>query len=185
MSEKVEMVEPDAIDRCQSVHGKGQCRYRRVHGTEYCPMHGGNKGQASAALEVKRQYQLAKWQSTVDGFADDDQVKSLRGEIGITRMVMQETITKCKDGGELLLYSAKIGELVSKIERLVVSCHRMESSLGLLLDKGKVMSLATMMVEIISKHVKDDDAIAAISNEIVTCIVNTQGKLENGNRSSG
>ncbi len=178
---KVEAVEPDSPLRCQAVHGKGQCRYKRCDNSTYCQMHGGNKAQASHNKAIIRQYQLAKWQSTVDAFADEDQVKSLRGEIGITRLLMQETIVKCKDSGELLLYSAKIGELVSKIERLVVSCHRLESNLGLLLDKGKVMALATMLVEIIGKHVKDDEAIAAISNEIVTAIVNTQGKLDNGN----
>lgn len=173
---KFEMVEPDAPDRCQAVHGKGQCRYKRSENSLYCPMHGGRWGIEASRLNGMRQYQLGKWQATVEGFADDDQVKSLRGEIGISRMFMQEIIGRCKDSGELLMATSRVSELVSKIERLVVSCHRLESNLGLLLDKPKIMALAQIIVEIISKHVADDETKAKISNEIVTAIVNTQGK---------
>lgn len=172
---KVETVEPDAPDRCQAVHGRGQCRYRRSPDSEYCAMHGGNRAQAAAQKAVLRQYQLAKWQSTVDNFADEDQVKSLRGEIGIARMLLEAVMNRCKDSGELVLYSGKIGEQIKTIERLVISCHRLESNLGLLLDKPKVLTLAGQIVEIIGRHVKDDDTIAAISSDIVGAIVATQG----------
>lgn len=172
---KVEVVEPDAPDRCQAVHGRGQCRYRRTPDSLYCAMHGGNRAAATAQKAVIRQYQLAKWQATVDDFADEDQVKSLRGEIGVARMLLETVINRCKDSGDLIIYSGKIGDQIKTIEKLVISCHRLESNLGLLLDKPKVLTLASQIVEIIGRHVKDDDAIAAISNDIVNAIIATQG----------
>lgn len=170
--------EPDDPNRCQGIHRNGQCRYKAIPTRKYCAMHGGARGRKATLQVMKRQYQLAKWQDTVDAFADDDEVKSLRGEIGIARMVLQETITRCKDSGELLMESARIGELVSKIERLVTTCHRIESNLGMLLDKTKIMALAMQIVEIIGEHVKDDDQIASISAKIVDTILSTQGNSD-------
>ena len=176
---KVQVVEPDAPDRCQAVHGRGQCRYKRTDGSEYCSMHGGNRAAASQQKAIIRQYQLAKWQSTVDNFADEDQVKSLRGEIGIARLLLETVMNRCKDSGDLVLYAGKIGEQIKTIERLVISCHRLESNLGLLLDKPKILSLAAQIVEIIGAHVTDDDARAAIASDIVGAIVSTQGNTTN------
>jgi hypothetical protein len=173
---KVESVEPDSPLRCQAVHGAGQCRYKASPGSTYCPMHGGNNAQQLIREKVKRQYQLAKWQQAVDAFADEDQVKGLRGEIGIARLLLESVVTKCRDTGDLLMYSGKISELLSRVEKLVVSCHRLESNLGLVLDKPKVLALAAQVVEVVGRHVKDDDAISRIANEIVNAVVATQGK---------
>lgn len=177
---KVEAVEPDSPERCQAVHGSGQCRYKRSPGSEYCPMHGGNKGQAVQKARVMRQYQLAKWQADVDAFADEDQVKSLRGEIGITRLLLQATMDKCRDTGDLVIYTSKIGDLVMKIERLITSCHRLESNMGLLLDKPRIIVLAQLIVNIIGEFVDDDAIVGQIANGIVDAIVNTQGKVPDG-----
>ena len=175
---KVEYVEPDDPERCQTVHGKGQCRYKVVPGSSYCPLHGGNKAGEAARAKTKRQYQLAQWQNTVDGFADDDEVKSLRGEIGITRMMLQETIARCKNSGELMMYTGRIGDLISKTERLVTSCHRLESNLGLVLDKSKILDLATQIVEIVGEEIEDEAVLERISMKIVERIAVTQGSTK-------
>jgi hypothetical protein len=175
---KVENVEPDSPERCQAVHVKGQCVYKRCDGSQYCPMHGGNKGQAILVAKAQRQYQLAKWQGEVDAFADEDAVKSLRGEIGITRLLLQSTVSRCKDAGELIMYSGKINELTTKLEKLVVSCHRLESSMGNLLDKTKVLDLASQMVAIISRHIDDADIIQAVSDEIVQMVLESEGSTK-------
>lgn len=172
---KVEIVEVDSPDRCGASIGKGQCRYKKCEGSDYCPMHGGNKSVQATQARVMRQYQLGKWQGTVDAFADDDEVKSLRGEIGILRMLLQEIVLKCKDSGQLVMYAGKISELILKLERLVVSCNRLETQLGLSLDKGKVLELGAQFVEIISKYVTDEDTLSSIGDDIITLIGSTQG----------
>src|ERR1019366_8324518 len=100
---KVQMCEPDSPDRCQGVHKTGQCKYRARPSSKHCYHHGAIKDKKKQQAKLKTAYQLAKWQSTVDDFANDDQVKSLRREIGIQRMVLEAIVAKCHDHGELMM----------------------------------------------------------------------------------
>jgi hypothetical protein len=163
---KYEVVAIDSPDRCQAVTGKGQCLYKAMTGSNYCPMHGGNKAQDSLKAASLKNYRLSKWQGRVAEFADNGAVKSLREEVGILRMVLEEMVSRCGDPVDLVLNSAKISDMVTKVEKLVVSCHRLESSLGMLLDKQAAMQLSGEIVDIITRHIKDDSAIASIANEI-------------------
>lgn len=176
---KVELVEPDDPNRCQATHVNGQCRYKAMEDSKYCPMHGGNKAGEARRKQMEKQYQLGKWQATVEGFIDDDQLKSLRGEIGITRMLLQETVGRCDSYGQLALATPRITALVGQISNLVSNCQRLDERLGLMLDKSKVLDLATRMVEIISLHISDEDVIAKISNEICSAILDMHGKKPN------
>lgn len=166
----------DQPNRCQAVHGHGQCQYVSLEGSNYCAMHGGNKAQEAAKKKVQRGYNLAQWQNRVDDFSDGDNVKNLRAEIGILKMLLENVVNMCKTSQDLLLYSSKIGEMASKIEKLVVSCSRLESSMGMMLDKSAALHLAAMMVEIISKYVTDEDAVDMIANDIALAVVSLNGK---------
>lgn len=173
---KLKRVErPDDPNRCQSTYKHGQCPYEAMEHSSYCAMHGGNKGQESHSKKVMQQYRLAMWQQRVNEFADNDKVKTLRDEIGILRVVLENTIVLCKDQNQLLLFSSKIAELVSKIERLVVSCNKLEASTGMLLDKSAALHLAGRMVEIIGNHITDGETIDKIAQEIAHVILDLNG----------
>lgn len=161
----------DDPNRCQAVHGKGQCIYLSTENSKYCPMHGGAAAENAHAKVMKRKYQLAQWTQRVGEFADDDQVKSLREEIGILRMTLEQVVRQCKTDTDVLLWSGKIGDLVTKIEKVVTSCNRLEVSSGMLLDKSAALNLASQVVEIIARHVTDADAVDDISNDIIQVIV--------------
>lgn len=161
--------------RCQAVHKNGQCLYVAMEHSNFCPMHGGNKAGEALRKNIKRQYDLAKWQNRMEEFADHDQVKSLREEIGLLRVMLETIVQQCKDANQLILWSSKIADLVMKVEKLVVSCNRLEANMGLLLDKSAALHLAGQMVEIIGKHITDPDAIDGISNEIALAILNLNG----------
>lgn len=175
IEQKFKRVEADDPSRCQANHAKGQCSYQAIDGSKYCPMHGGNKAVEARKAQIVRQYNLAQWQARTEHFSDHDNVKSLRDEIGITRMLLENMITRCQDANDLLLFSSKISDLVGKIEKLVVSCNRLEGSMGMLLDKAAALNLAGQMVEIISRHVSDEQAIDSIAGEIAFAIANIQG----------
>jgi hypothetical protein len=174
---KVERIDgPADPTRCQAVHPKGQCQYKSLEGSKFCSMHGGHKAQESTAKKVQKMYHLAQWQNRVDEFSEHDEVKTLRAEIGILRLLLENTLAKCKNATDLLLYSAKVSELVGKIEKLVMSCNRLEASTGMLLDKSAALHLASQMVEIIGKYVDDVDAIDGIASEIAQVILTLNGK---------
>lgn len=154
-------------DRCEATVTQGQCPYTKAEGTNYCPMHGSNSGRIARQQETIRNYRLARWQQRINDFADNDQIKSLREEIGILRMMMEEMLIKCTDTTELMLYSHRISDLAMKIERLVVSCDKLENRMGMLLSKRAVLQLAGTYVNIINTYVSDPDVIEQISNEML------------------
>lgn len=170
---KFERVEAGSPEQCQGVFKHGQCPYKKIPGSDFCPMHGGATQVNALAKESKRMYQLAKWRDQHDAFVDSDQVKSLREEIGILRIVMQETLNICQTSADILMYSSKISDLAIKLEKLVSSCHRLEASTGVLLDKTAALHLASVIVKIIGEHVTDENVIDKISEDIVHAIATT------------
>lgn len=161
--------------RCQTVVKNGQCPYEACEGSTYCPMHGGTSAVTAQKKIMLKKYQLAQWQARSNHFSEDGGVKSLREEIGILKMTLEQVITQCKSPMDIVLWSGKIGDLVTRIEKVVVSCNRLEASSGMLLDKAAALTLASQMVEIIATHVNDPEAIDQISNDIIQVIVQLNG----------
>lgn len=154
-------------ERCEGTTANGPCPYNKAEGTRFCVMHGSNSGRIARNEEVRRNYRLQRWQQRVNEFADSDQVKSLREEVGILRMMLEEMLTKCTDQTELLLYSHRISDLVMKIERMVISCDKLENKMGMLLSKRAVLQLAGTYVNIINTHITDVDILEKISEEML------------------
>lgn len=168
---KLEKVsDPADPRRCQCMVKSQQCPFKAEEGLTVCAMH---KASADQNEEIKNanMYRLAKWQARVNEFAENDKVKSLRDEIGISRMLLEEIISKCDDSNSLILYSTKIADLVTRIEKLVSSCHRLESATGMLLDKSTALGIGMKIVDIISKYINDEAVIEKIGNDIVKDIL--------------
>ena len=175
MERRLFRCDPADPKRCQARVKQGQCPFLSVEGLIHCPMHGG-AGVTEQHLEEdkKRIYRLTKYRARVGELADHEQVKSLREEIGVLRMMLEEILNRCKDDNDLLIYSSKISDLVMKVEKLVSSCHRLELSTGALLDKAAVLQLAGSVVEIISRHVDDQDLVSDIADEILVAVSQTR-----------
>ena len=174
---KLQRCEADDPHRCQSSGGNGQCPYRALPESQYCQRHSGF-GPAGRELAKTNMYRLQVWQSRLAEFAEHDNVKSLRDEIGILRLVLEETMNKCRDTTSLLLYSNKISDLCLRIEKLVSSCNRLEMKMGMLLDKASALNLAGQIVEIIALHVSDPKVIDAISSGIIDALAKLTGNTE-------
>lgn len=172
---KLEKVPDDDPARCQATYANGQCHHKRVEGTEYCPIHGGGKVHSTARAKIARQYNVAKWNARIGEFAGHDAVKTLREEIGIIRLLVETVLSQCNTSMDLLLYSSKISDLVSKVESLVRNCHKLESSMGLLLDKQAAMQLSGEIVEIISRRISDEATVEAIAADIANALVRMEG----------
>lgn len=175
MSEYVfeRVIDDNDPDRCQAVGKHGQCPYKKVPGTNGCPRHGGNKAIEAKNNEAVRTYRLAMWQQRVNEFADDGKIKSLREEIGITRLLLEAQMNACTNNTELLINSHKISDLVMKLDKLVTSCHAMEMKMGMLLDRNAILQLGSVVVEIISEFVIDSDAREVASEKILGALTTT------------
>lgn len=164
---------PGDPEQCQAVGKGGQCPYKRVPGSQMCPRHGGNKAVESINNEAVRTYRLAMWQQRVNEFADDGKIKSLREEIGITRLLLEAQMNACTNATELLINSHKISDLVMKLDKLVTSCHAMEMKMGMLLDRNAILQLGSIVVEIISEFVTDSDSRELASEKILGALTTT------------
>lgn len=185
------MDSPTDPHRCQSASTQGQCDHKGVilnqeayaAGTEppnygtFCMLHGGNKQIESSQANSLRQYRLTRWQSRLQEFSDSSILKSLREEIGILRILLEERLNFCKDTNDLILTSGPISDLVLKIERVVTSCHKLESRMGQHLDKAAVIQLAGRFVQVISSELADQpERIDSISSKLLDIIKEEQNE---------
>jgi hypothetical protein len=152
--------ETDA-ERCTS---NSVCPYKKEPNLQFCKLH----GNLSAYHQNNRNVhalRLAKWQERVEQLKESPEVKSLRGEIGVLRLLLEGTISRCADDAELLLSSGKISDLVVKLEKLVGSCHKIESTVAI--DKSTLIQFAGSVIQIITNHVTDPDVIRKVSEDIL------------------
>jgi len=134
-------------------------------------LHGGNKQIQSAKESSLRQYRLTKWQGKLNRFVDTPIIKSLRDEIGILRILLEERLNQTNDVQDLILQSGPISDLVLKIEKVVTSCHKLEDRMGQHLDKAAVIQLAGRFVRVISDELSDQpDRVDAISHKLLEII---------------
>lgn len=97
-------------------------------------------------------------------------VHSLREEVVILRILLEERMAKCKDTHELMMHSGPLSDLAVKLEKLVTSSQRLESRLGDLLDRSTVLQFAQMIVEIIGNEIEDEESLERISDQILEAL---------------
>ena len=162
--------EPDAPNRCQTVNSKGQCQNEAVEGGTNCLAHGGNKQLESIAKAGLRNYRKSVWLARIGQHADNPGIKSLREEIGILRIILEERLTHCDTPLKLMMESQSIADLVMKVDHVVTSCHKLEDKLKLVVDKSQLIHFASVVVDAIASIVTDERMMEAISTAIVSAI---------------
>ena len=165
---------PDDPNRCQAVRGEGnQCRNIAAEHSTFCMAHGGNRAGMAVKAEEKRNYRLTKWRSRIQGHADSGVIESLREEIGILRIILEERLNICKSEMDFILYSGPITDTIMKIEHLVTSCHKLEDKLKIVVDRAQLLQFASMVINIVGNHVSDEPTLEIIGDEILEAV----GKL--------
>lgn len=102
-------VEPDDPNRCQSTSTQyGQCMNKAIEGSDFCICHGGAAAINRRNKEAMRNYSLTKWQAKLDQHRDAPNIKSLRDEVAILRMLMQERLEKCSTELDLIYNPAPL-----------------------------------------------------------------------------
>lgn len=195
IEQKMVKCEPDDPYRCQGggTSGEGQCPFLSLAGlvayekmepfdghetVDRCPKCGGHSKKNKIERERVHAYRLQTWQERMGEFAEDERVKSLRGEIGILRLLIESVIQRCKTQADLVLYSGRISDLVTRTEKLVVSCDKLETSMGMVMDRTAALAFASQVVDIISAHVEDAKVIDAISSGIIDALGNISGEKD-------
>lgn len=169
-----ETVEDDDPRRCQGiVSGSRQCSRVRHDPSKFCLAHGGNNAETMAVKESARNYQLTRYKVRVDSLADSSVLKSLKEEIGILRMMLESRLNSCATDTDLFLFSDSISKMVTDIEKLVTSCHRLEEKTGSMVDKNKLLIICEIITGVIAEYVTDPDALNMIGMRVGKAITDT------------
>jgi hypothetical protein len=173
------VTDPDDPNRCQGAAPDGQCMNEQEPGTPYCKVHGGRP--ETAATEEKKLYLLteARYRTRLAQFAEHEQVKSLREEIALARMLIERRFDLIRNDNDLLNACGPINTMLLTVERLVKSAHTIEQNLGSLLSKPTVLKLGQEMVAIIIDELEGIDDYEAIVDRITARLVDTIAKASN------
>jgi phosphopantetheine adenylyltransferase len=174
---KFKRVADDAPNRCQAITAKGQCNMEAVENGTYCIVHGGHKQLIAEEKAVLANYMLSKWQSRIDDKKKSPDIKSLRDEIAILRMFLEEKLNRITDAFDFTTQAGSVSEMIMKIEKVVTSCHRLEEKTGQVIDKSTLMMLASRIVDIIKDEVEDSKVVQSISLKIMELLVNEKLEL--------
>lgn len=167
---KFERCPPDDPNRCQAVHANMQCPYKSLEGATYCGRHQGGSQLLSQERQSTRLYKLAQWSEQLNRQADHPNIKSLREEIGILRITLQERLASCEDGQKLLMFSGSITEMVREIAKTIKTCHALEMSLGTVLDKSQAQAWVSEVGEILSRYIDDADVLQFIAEDMISAL---------------
>jgi hypothetical protein len=142
--------------RCDFILTDGRkCLNAAVDGVTRCPLHGANKQLEAKENASLRLYRLAKHQGRIGELSDHSKLKTLNEEVALLRMLLEESWNRCEDTHQLLLASQPLTDLIMKVERVVTSCHKLENSLGGLLDKTRIKQIANEMLNSVAQRTKE------------------------------
>lgn len=116
-------------------------------------------------------YRLLHHQQRLDRGKSSPDVKSLRDEVVILRIVMEEHLNKCKTTEEFLMYAGRIQTLAVDIGKVLQQCHTLEEKTGFVIDKSKVLKIADGISDVIQKYIPDKATQDTISQEIILQII--------------
>lgn len=164
------VTESDDPNRCQGIMSTGQCPYKAVPGGTFCMRCGGNKQLDKIERASTEMYQVDIFKARILRNKNHDEVKTLGNEVAILRMMLEGILNSCSNDTDLLLHASKIADLIIKIDKLVVSCHKLERNLGQHLDKSALLQFAAEVVSLIGEKVSNKDEIKAVADGILKII---------------
>jgi hypothetical protein len=164
--------------RCKGSQPDGQCQNVAEDGSDYCRACG---GISQAPARRLRQYLLAKAQDStrLAQFAEHEEVKSLRDEIALARMLIERRFNLIQNDADLISACGSLNTLLLTVERLVKSAHAIEKSLGALLARNAVLRVGQQICQIIVERLEGIQNYERIVDGIITDIVATISKADN------
>ena len=175
------VTDPADPSRCKSPDRDGQCWHVAEPGNNYCRKHGGTDKETAEQI---RQYHLtdARLRQRLSQKTDHDKITSLREEIGLTRILIEELMNSCKSDTERLAQTGTFNQLAMTLERLIKTSHQMEQSLGLLLSKPTIVVLGQDIIRILIDELQGvpqyEERIDRITDRMLDTIEQTTNKLE-------
>jgi len=184
MAQEIERVNsPDDPRRCHGTGSGNQCFNVACDETNLCPAC--SKGDM---IEVaRRQYVLTdpKYQARMAQLSEAEEIKSLREEVAIARMLIEERLNRITTDHDLYAATGAINSLLLTVEKLVSRSHILEQNLGQLYHKSTIVQLVQAFVEIVDEEVRGLDGGVAAKDRIIARIFRTVDTARNEEQARG
>lgn len=142
------------------------CRLLVAPGSKYCPCHGGNKAAEAFRKKTVYDFKLNQYLNEQGSKASNfSEMKTLKGELVINRLLQQEILGMIKQEGDAFLYSDKLMNLSDRTQKLVEATLKIEKMMGELLSKEQLIVIAGQLAEAIYEIVSDPDEIEKLNKK--------------------
>lgn len=163
--------DPNDPCRCEATTQSGQCAHQAIDGRDLCAYHLKDR-------DVEDKMSLRSYILTNPDIANSanrhnqvDDLKSLREEIAICRSLVERRLNMIESNADVLAAVGQVNSLFLTLEKLISSCHRLETSLGTLLSRSSLLELAKGIVGIIMDELEGIDNYEEIVDKISERII--------------
>jgi len=104
----------------------------------------------------RQQYLLTnpRFQTRLAQLSTADEIKSLRDEVSIARMLVEERLNKIESDQDLYASCGAINALLLTIEKLVSRSHILEQNLGQLYHRSTIVQMVQAFVAIVDEEIR-------------------------------
>ena len=163
--------------QCDHVNRRtGQCAREACEGKSLCPMHvSGDPDEFG-----KRLYRLQNHDRRVRHatLSDHDELRSIREEVALARMVLEERLNSIKTDADLIAATGPVNTLLLTVEKLTSSCLKLDQTVGNLLAKPALLKMASDIVSIILEELASLPGHELIVDKISKRIIETMSSIE-------
>jgi len=149
---------------------------KAVEGGTRCKCHGGGSQLQVAKKKQLTAYAKNRWNAEIRNNAEDSEIKSLRQELGIARIMLNQLTNRCKDSHDLLMMSGPIDNMLKTINLIQKTSHSIEKDLAGTVGPEQLNQFAEEMFNIIMDEVQDTNVINRIALKLGRAI----RKVQNG-----
>jgi hypothetical protein len=152
--------------RCEGVTKFGQCNNEAVEGTQFCPSHGGVLIKASRERRELQNYRVELYKERLTEKLNTDKQFNLREEVCIMRVMLETKMESITNDIELICAAPEIADMITKIDKLVISAQKLEAVMGQFLDKQQLLDISTKIVQILSTEITDELLLERVAYQI-------------------
>ncbi len=161
-----EILEEDSPFRCQHSKKYNQCRYEKMDNEEYCKYHIACHNSAYRKPSQLKRYKLVQHYTRINEIMGLENFKSMREEIGILQVTLETLMNQLHTPWDIQVNQHKIESLVEKIAKVQILNHKMEASLGQVLDRQTLATFIDEIIVVISAEITDPTILQRIGVKI-------------------
>jgi len=158
---------------CDWMMVTGQCQRPAMEGSRFCEVH-----EPDSEMLRLNQYIISKRYlgDAPQRHNEHSDVKSVRSEIALLRSLIERKLNMIDSDAEMANALPGLKDAFLAVEKLVSSCHTMETKLGQLLNKQALIQLAQKIVHIIDGNIPDtienrEEIVERIGNDIAEAVI--------------